>query len=68
MFLLYLKSGYYLSITCSPPRRTRYSFFENVDASLNVVLGHVLNGFYEGLYVPVRITNKISDGDMIQTT
>ena len=52
-------------------RHTRYGFFKNVDASLNVILGHVLNGLYEGLYVPVRVTNKISDNnynDMIQAT
>ena len=53
------------------PRHTGYSFLENVDASLDVVLGHVLNGFYEGLDVPVRFTNKISDNNydnMFETT
>lgn len=69
--LFYLKSEYYLSIlsiyNLCAPRRTRYSFFKYVDASLDVVLGHVLNSFYEGLYVPARITNGISDNNYIHS-
>ena len=41
-------------------RRTRYSLFEYVHTSLNVILRHVLNCLHKRLNVPVWFINNIS--------